>query len=978
MTGWIPLQGRITTLRVDGLNWVYRNIARIILITVLFAGCGSGLAPVVQNRQLLTFGSMGDDPGRFREPRQVTLTPQGTLLIGDFRNYRFQELSVSGQPLNVWGRRGSDPGQFLDPTSAGMDSKGNLFALDTWNHRIQKFSAETGTWESNWVQADFYAPRGIAIDSLDNVYIVNTSRHSVLVFSPDGKKLATWGDGSPGISSFHDPIGIVIGPDGKAYIADPGNARIKVLTPDGSIVRTIHVEDWNRKEFVEGYIALDSKGRIFVTSPHNNKIVAYTPEGVMYSRFGAYGSGPEQMNTPTGIAIADDDKIFISDSMNHRIVVYAPPPPLPGFARTSKHKDHIISAIRWLIDGIALIIVLVKAFSVFRRIRSRIALFTSLSKHPGLVSFLFIAGLSSIAVAMIILHSGRIAIAGGGLLLVGLLILVTGIPNAWHPPPVSWSVRSGRLRTILLTLLILSAIGLRLYRLEEIPSGINNDAAWNGMYALRILKGEPYTPFTDEAWGKETLYFYLIAASFRLLGVSVYSLYLPCMIASLLTAAALYLLCGRFWKWQTAVTAAAIYAVLAWNITFSRTGYRAVLAPLFLVLASWLFYLAVDTQKPLKKLVFYIGSGLSIGLGLNTYFSFRTVPVMMILIGIHTWMTTPRFLRRNWWGLFALIVFSGIPVIPLALYARQHSDTFLNRTKFLFIGNQIKSAGSLQPLWDNLIGNLSIFHYRARVGNFFIPERPIVTAPSGFFLVPGLAYALRFFKTRDGFWIINAIIFGMLPGYLSLPDATRLIMLTIPLAMTSALGLNLVMEYIAKRHPFRRLHHLPALLISAGFILITATEFHFYFYTLANSHHAQFGYAPVHTILGRKAVELSENYHVYISNSNFLDTPKFLCFNLPTDVFAISNNREVVFITNEEIIDNLRIIATQTHSTDKGLAFLLDHCEKNLFVMEKIRELFPGILTTSYPENNRSQSEPPMFYIMTQPTPAQQVNGGIE
>jgi hypothetical protein len=47
------------------------------------------------------------------------------------------------------------------------------------------------------------------------------------------------------------------------------------------------------------------------------------------------------------------------------------------------------------------------------------------------------------------------------------------------------------------------AVFMRVYRLDLIPSGLNHDVAWNGLYALRILRGEPYTPYTAEAWGRD-------------------------------------------------------------------------------------------------------------------------------------------------------------------------------------------------------------------------------------------------------------------------------------------------------------------------------------------------------------------------------------------------------------------------------------------------------------------------------------------
>jgi len=79
------------------------------------------------------------------------------------------------------------------------------------------------------------------------------------------------------------------------------------------------------------------------------------------------------------------------------------------------------------------------------------------------------------------------------------------------------------------------------YRLDLIPSGLNHDVAWNGLYALRILRGEPYTPYTAEAWGRETTMLYLQALGIRLFGVEAPALIYPAVVAGILLLPVFYL-----------------------------------------------------------------------------------------------------------------------------------------------------------------------------------------------------------------------------------------------------------------------------------------------------------------------------------------------------------------------------------------------------------------------------------------------------
>ncbi|MBN1296656.1 glycosyltransferase family 39 protein [bacterium] len=946
----------------------------------LLIGCSTQPLPCVDNRQLRESGNIGDAPGMFREPRGISLTPHNTLLVTDFRNFRIQELQLDGTPINEWGRKGTGPGEFMDPTMAVMDRSGNLYAVDTWNHRVQKRDAETGIWQSDWAAKDFYAPRGIAIDTTNTIYVVNTSRHSIDVYRCDGKRLAVWGGGEADVTTFHDPIGIATDLNNHIYVADCGNARIKILNSKGEVVQLIHVADWDSGGFVEGYVDVDEEGKIYVTSSHSHKVIVYLPDGTLYSRFGKFGGGPELVNYPTGIAVTRTGQIVLADSMNHRIVTYAPPPPVPGLETQKEKRTKWLSWSRWGLDAIALIIV---AFW-FRRRRAERRARQPIVRPPGPITRWItrrthdpIAVRWWIATAVLFIILGMTSLqlrivpgAGTALLVMGTFLLMP----AFHrfpdpPPPIIPQMRSIRRTTVILVLiLLLTALFFRVHRIDEIPTGINNDAAWNGLYAYRILDGEPYTPFTSEAWGKSTLYFYMIAAGFALFGAGPSTLYLPCILVGILTVLCLFFLGRLLWNESIGFSAAFLTAVMAWHVTFSRTGYRAILAPLCLIGTGWFFYRALDSRCFRDRLLFFTAAGLTIGTGLHTYFPFRGIPIMMIVIGLHAWITGHRVMRTNWWGFLVLLASAFIVFLPLLLYSMKDPDSFLGRSSFLFIGNRITAAGSLKPLWLNIIENLQILHYSADVGNFFDAAFPIVSAPLAFFFTIGFAFCVRHATKRTGTWILATLFFGLLPGLLSEADAARNILVIVPITLCAGLGLNLTVSALSrlssrKPPPF----HIPLILTTALIVLTGAAEYRLYFHKLASSNDAQFGYARIHTLVGQTAVALASEYHVYVCNSHFIDTPKFLCHSIPGDVFAITEGREVDFITDDEILANLQAIKATPHSPDKGIAFVLDHCEKNLLVIRMIHTMWPEVRKTPY--RSADPNLPPEYYVMTTPPP---------
>lgn len=61
---------------------------------------------------------------------------------------------------------------------------------------------------------------GLAIDDVGRVYVSDMKEPRILVFGPDGKRLATIGRKGSGPGEFRAPTGPVIGPDGALYVRD--------------------------------------------------------------------------------------------------------------------------------------------------------------------------------------------------------------------------------------------------------------------------------------------------------------------------------------------------------------------------------------------------------------------------------------------------------------------------------------------------------------------------------------------------------------------------------------------------------------------------------------------------------------------------------------------------------------------------------------------------------------------------------------
>lgn len=141
--------------------------------------------------------------------------------------------------------------------------------------------------------------------------------------------------------------------------------------------------------------------------------------------------------------------------------------------------------------------------------------------------------------------------------------------------------------------LALAVVALRLYRLAEIPPGIDAGEGANGMDALRVLQGEYAVFFPEKLGGREGLVMYAIALATFLLGRTELALRLPTALASAGTVFVVFWLghllfgwdeeSGRTTPWRGLLVGgvgAGLMAVSIGLTIMGRTAFRTSLLPL--------------------------------------------------------------------------------------------------------------------------------------------------------------------------------------------------------------------------------------------------------------------------------------------------------------------------------------------------------------------------------------------------------------
>lgn len=146
--------------------------------------------------------------------------------------------------------------QFYSPRGVAVDSAGNVFVADSSNHTIRKVTSAgavstfagtagiQGRTDGSGAAARFLDPYAIAADGNGNLYIADTSNNAIrkitsagIVTSLAGSANGAQGssDGTGSAAGFREPRGIAVDNGGNVYVADYGNHTVRKVTPAGVV-----------------------------------------------------------------------------------------------------------------------------------------------------------------------------------------------------------------------------------------------------------------------------------------------------------------------------------------------------------------------------------------------------------------------------------------------------------------------------------------------------------------------------------------------------------------------------------------------------------------------------------------------------------------------------------------------------------------------------------------------------------------------
>ena len=350
-------------------SWYFRDFPEAVFVggnptlqntedaafVVVGAGHRGDVEPILEDRYVRR------DYMRMWWPMQeyFGLTPERLLNVLDFSPGNTQAAALRQGIFDIWWTRDYDQyaaaaNKDFSLTNWPVSDRMHVFirkdfAAEIWEYGIGdgevpvEAPAEVNQCAANWQPllplgefntSALTMQHPLALTVADGeVYVADENANQVQVFSAvDGSPLRAFG-GDDGIR-FNRPNSVAVLPNGDLLVVDTWNYRIQHIDRQGNTIYS-----WGApgeygfaapSEPTDGFwgprdVAIDSAGRIFIADTGNKRIRVYALEAgraVHQFDIGSGGSAPGELDEPAGLATTSDGRLYIADTWNRRIAIF--------------------------------------------------------------------------------------------------------------------------------------------------------------------------------------------------------------------------------------------------------------------------------------------------------------------------------------------------------------------------------------------------------------------------------------------------------------------------------------------------------------------------------------------------------------------------------------------------------------------------------------------------------------------------------
>lgn len=175
--------------------------------------------------------------------------------------------------------------ELKDVGAVACDSKDRVYVFNRGEHPMIVFDRD-GNFLRSWGEGEYPRAHGLDIDAEDNLYLTDDGAHVVRKCTAEGKvllELGVPGKPAPYMSGlpFHRCTHTALSPRGEIYVSDGyGNARVHKYSPDGKRLLSWGEPGTDPGQFnIAHNIATDAEGWVYVADRENHRVQVFDGNG---------------------------------------------------------------------------------------------------------------------------------------------------------------------------------------------------------------------------------------------------------------------------------------------------------------------------------------------------------------------------------------------------------------------------------------------------------------------------------------------------------------------------------------------------------------------------------------------------------------------------------------------------------------------------------------------------------------------------
>jgi DNA-binding beta-propeller fold protein YncE/predicted negative regulator of RcsB-dependent stress response len=316
-----------------------------------------------------SFGRKGSKFRQFSSPQDVCVY-KGIIYVADTGNSRIQAMGLNGVYIKSFGKSDDELARLKKPVGIEVDHRGLIYVVDVQDEFVKIYKPDGSFYKRI---KGIREPKSITLGP-DGIYVSDMEMYSVRRFNYKYNEEMSFGTKGSGRAQFESIVGLGLDREGKVYVADTRRGMIHVFSPkredgmaplvyappptsvrwEGEIKGALHSIAWDRMRRTMYGIDLKAKSILVIKDGEvkktitiekaqptalavamdgglwvidgKNKYVYKLRAGSFDEEFHFGGSGGREgyFKSPSDISISSTGEVYVADKSARRIQVFSP------------------------------------------------------------------------------------------------------------------------------------------------------------------------------------------------------------------------------------------------------------------------------------------------------------------------------------------------------------------------------------------------------------------------------------------------------------------------------------------------------------------------------------------------------------------------------------------------------------------------------------------------------------------------------